>query len=303
MLYYSRRFFDADGFGVLPPSAVESCTNFLLQLSRVASDLTVLEVTFNGHIPPIGAALSSAVSTKTNITAFTSAEVPLLPKGFVQLSRCPCLHTAIVSLRADDWVTDGNTVSPQLDRDVCFPTLLTLTMSLNNFDLCVHPIQIIQSQELSDLTLEFAGHLDSDIPVCLATLPHRPFASCLRKLAIKLDAVIDPPSYTVRVGDLAPLFPLHLHHLMIYSHDIVANDNFVRKVSEAWPNIETLRLSTSKESAWQVSLPGLLPFICHCPLLSELCINADAATAASVSYSGNEAWSRVAEPCPAPLER
>ena len=84
MLYYSRRFFDADGFGVLPPSAVESCTNFLLQLSRVASDLTVLEVTFNGYVPPIGAALSSAVSTKTNhLTAFTSAEVPLLPKSFV----------------------------------------------------------------------------------------------------------------------------------------------------------------------------------------------------------------------------
>ena len=137
MLYYSRRFFDADGFDVLPPSTVESCTDFLLQLSRVASDLTVLEVTFNGHVPPIGAALSSAVSTKTNLTAFTSAEVPLLPKGFVQLSRCPCLHTAIVSLRADDWVTDGNTVSPQLDRDVCFPTLLTLTMSLDNFNLCV----------------------------------------------------------------------------------------------------------------------------------------------------------------------
>ena len=240
----------------------------------------MLEVTFNGHVPPIGAALSSAVTTKTNhLTAFTSAEVPLLPKSFVQLSRCPRLHTAIVSLRADDWVTDGNTVSPQLDGDVCFPALLTLTMSLDNFDLCVYIIQSIQSQELSDLTLEFAGHLYSDIAACLATLPHRRFALSLRKLAIKLDAVIDPPSYTVRVGDLAPLFPLHLHHLMIYSHDIVANDNFVRKVSEAWPNIETLRLSTSKESACQVSLPGLLPFIYHCPFLSELWINVDAATA------------------------
>ncbi|KAI0720573.1 hypothetical protein C8T65DRAFT_633583 [Cerioporus squamosus] len=115
---------------------------------------------------------------------------------------------------------------------------------------------------------------------CLDVLKDRPFAPQLRTVQVNVGHLTDPPPHIVHADDLALLFPLDLHHLMVTGCDIAVYDELVREMSEAWPNIRTLHLLTIPGSDWEVSLPGLLPLVYRCPFLTELCVNVDASNVA-----------------------
>ncbi len=98
----------------------------------------------------------------------------------------------------------------------------------------------------------------------------------VRLMKVNIGRLTDHPPHIVHADDLAFLFPLDLHHVIFKGCDIAVYDNLVREMSEAWPNIQTLHLSTIPGSDWKVSLPGLLPLVYRCRSLTELWVNLDA---------------------------
>ncbi|RDX53399.1 hypothetical protein OH76DRAFT_1218606 [Lentinus brumalis] len=260
----------------LPPAVVEACTAFVSKISHVAPDVAVFEIEFSGDVPPIRPMLSTAVIAMHNLTTFTSLEVPLLPDAFLHLTRCPRLHTVAVRLHATEWFDEDDHISPQL-CDQCLPALRSLALYVNDVELCVHIIKSIKSQNLASLTLALSGDSTGEMAHCLEILKDRPFAPQLRTVKVNVGRLTDHPPHIVHADDLAFLFPLDLHHVIVKGCDIAVHDKLVREMSEAWPNIRTLHLSTIPRSHWKVSLPGLLPLVYRCRSLTELWVNLDAA--------------------------
>ncbi len=266
----------SDELPSLPPAVVEGCAAFVSQIFHVAPDIEVFEIRFFGDVPPIRPMLSTAVIAMHKLTTFTSLEVPLLPDAFLHLARCPRLHTVAVRLHATDWFDEDDDISPQL-CDQCLPSLRSLALCVNDSELCVHIIKSIKSQNLASLTLALSGDSTGEMAQCLEILKDRPFAPQLRTVKVNIGRLTDHPPHIVHADDLAFLFPLDLHHVIFRGCDIAVYDNLVREMSEAWPNIRTLHLSTIPGSHWKVSLPGLLPLVYRCRSLTELWVNLDAA--------------------------
>ncbi|RPD77721.1 hypothetical protein L226DRAFT_568735 [Lentinus tigrinus ALCF2SS1-7] len=266
----------------LPASIGEACTDFLSRLSCNPQNVHTFKINFFGHAPPLRPNLSSLVTKTHSLTSFFCQDVPLTPEGFLRLTQCSSLQSFTTLIWTEDWTEDWKAVLQQLRAQPCFPVLRDLELLVNDIDLCISMIDLICSRELESLSLFLSGsQLVTGITKCFATLPKWSFAPQLRELALTLPPS-SQPLWTIYAADLFPLFDLDLHHLSLWGFKVAISNELVRKMSEAWPNIITLKLSDCRytKSPYKVTLPGLLPFVYNCPRLKELHLEVDATTLA-----------------------
>ena len=261
----------------LPRSIEDACTQYLACLGYVLKDMRHFRFSILGKMPPIRTLLVDLVTEMNNLTHISLQNVVFPPPVFLHLANLQQLSHMFARIRVQDWSEKTRARLRELRRKA-FPTLNRLIISIDDISLYYDIQDIIQSSEMTSISLFINDIVVTELAACIATLPHQPFAAQMRSIELHPQLVDESLPPILYAHDLEPLLRLDLRSLSIYGCEIAIYDELLHDMSEAWPNIQTLSFSGYSKGicAYSVTLPGLLPLVYNCPALQSLSIQVDA---------------------------
>ncbi|KAJ7712518.1 hypothetical protein B0H16DRAFT_1744120 [Mycena metata] len=193
--------------------------------------------------------------------------------SFGHLAALPMLRTLVIR--------QNNQCKLELPSRVRFAALSDLQLHFSSFKTAGRMLEAMETPQLSSIELASVSYAKANIiRDILKRLQQRLRTKQLRTIRVDTDPQTVPRNFathnTITLHTIEPLLSfISLAHVDIQLNaGFDLSDSCIARVAEAWPPIETLRLTLPYDAKHagesSITIAGLQTFACNCPLLDTL---------------------------------